>query len=90
MYSICKTTHPATGVEHAITCNFFNRAEKCLVVAGTNIIRVFRLIPDIDPTKKEKFTGNCDTFAFLFQILQPLVTYQGFFSTFHSSLLPTS
>ena len=58
MYSISKTTHPATGVEHAITCSFFNRSEKCLVVAGANIIRVFRLIPDVDPGKKEKFTGT--------------------------------
>lgn len=56
MYSICKNTHPATGVEHAITCNFFNRSEKCLVVAGANVIRVFRLIPDIDSTKREKYT----------------------------------
>ncbi|CAL7948360.1 unnamed protein product [Xylocopa violacea] len=56
MYSICKNTHPATGVEHAITCYFFNRSEKCLVVAGANIIRVFRLIPDVDITKKEKYT----------------------------------
>jgi len=58
MYSICKSTHPATGVEHAITCNFFNRIEKCLVVAGANVIRVFRLIPDIDITRKEKYIGN--------------------------------
>ncbi|KAJ8681514.1 hypothetical protein QAD02_017306 [Eretmocerus hayati] len=56
MYSITKSTHPATGVEHAITCNFFNRSEKSLVVAGANTIRVFRLIPDVDPAKKEKFT----------------------------------
>ncbi|CAD1469341.1 unnamed protein product, partial [Heterotrigona itama] len=58
MYSICKSTHPATGVEHAITCYFFNRSEKCLVVAGANIIRVFRLIPDVDITKKEKYTES--------------------------------
>ncbi|RLU24961.1 hypothetical protein DMN91_003052 [Ooceraea biroi] len=56
MYSICKSTHPATGVEHAITCHFFNRLEKCLVVAGANVIRVFRLIPDIDVTRREKYT----------------------------------
>ncbi|XP_008551779.2 cleavage and polyadenylation specificity factor subunit 1 [Microplitis demolitor] len=54
MYSICKTKHPATGVEHSITCNFFNRSEKCLVAAGANVIRVFKLIPDIDPVKKDK------------------------------------
>lgn len=58
MYSIYKTTHPATGIEHSITCYFFNRAEKCLVTAGANIIRVFRLIPDVDPAKKEKYTGK--------------------------------
>ncbi|KAG8038870.1 hypothetical protein G9C98_003177 [Cotesia typhae] len=54
MYSICKNIHPATGVEHSITCNFFNRSEKCLVIAGSNVIRVFKLIPDIDPVKKDK------------------------------------
>lgn len=64
MYSICKSTHPATGVEHAITCHFFNRTEKCLVVAGANVIRVFRLIPDIDVTKKEKYTGEFLSFQF--------------------------
>lgn len=58
MYSICKLTHPATGVEHALTCYFFSRAEKSLVVAGANIIRVFRLIPDVDPaSKKDVYTG---------------------------------
>uniref|UniRef100_A0A1B6G369 Cleavage and polyadenylation specificity factor subunit 1 n=3 Tax=Proconiini TaxID=565685 RepID=A0A1B6G369_9HEMI len=53
MYSVCKTTHPATGIEHSITCNFFNRSEKSLVVAGANVIRVLRLIPDVDPNKKK-------------------------------------
>lgn len=66
MYSIIRTTHQATGVEHALTCNFFNRSEKCLIVAGANIIRVFRLIPDVDPAKREKFTGIC---SFLVQLL---------------------
>jgi cleavage and polyadenylation specificity factor subunit 1 len=59
MYSICKLTHPATGVEHALTCHFFSRTEKSLIVAGANIIRVFRLIPDVDPAnKKDVYTGN--------------------------------
>lgn len=53
MYSVCKTTHPATGVEHSITCNFFNRSEKSLVIAGANIIRVLRLIPDVETNKKK-------------------------------------
>lgn len=58
MYSICKSTHPATGVEHAIACYFFDRTEKCLVVAGANIIRVLRLIPDTDSSKREKSLGT--------------------------------
>lgn len=53
MYSVCKTMHPATAVEHTICCHFFSRREKNLVVAGANIIRVFRLIPDIDPQKRD-------------------------------------
>jgi cleavage and polyadenylation specificity factor subunit 1 len=57
MYSICKLTHPATGVEHALTCHFFSRAEKSLIVAGANMIRVFRLIPDVDPANKDVYTG---------------------------------
>lgn len=57
MYSICKLTHPATGVEHALTCHFFSRTEKSLIVAGANIIRVYRLIPDVDPAcKKDVYT----------------------------------
>lgn len=58
MFSICKLTHPGTAVEHALTCHFFNKSEKSLVVAGANIIRVFRLIPDVDPNSKEKYTEN--------------------------------
>ncbi|XP_039280662.1 cleavage and polyadenylation specificity factor subunit 1 isoform X2 [Nilaparvata lugens] len=55
MYSICKQTHPATGIEHAITCYFFNRVERSLVVAGANVLRVFRLIPDVDINKKSRY-----------------------------------
>lgn len=58
MYSICKITHPSTSVEHAISCHFYNRSETSLVVAGKNILRVFQLIPDIDPTKKDAYSGE--------------------------------
>lgn len=58
MFSVCKQTHPPTGVEHSLTCNFFNRHEKSLVVAGSNILRVFRLIPDVDPKKKDRYGGK--------------------------------
>ncbi|XP_017784844.1 PREDICTED: cleavage and polyadenylation specificity factor subunit 1 isoform X1 [Nicrophorus vespilloides] len=52
MFSICKQTHPATGVEHAISCYFFNKLEKCLITAGANILKVFRLIPDNETKPK--------------------------------------
>lgn len=51
MFSICRQTHPATAVEHAVTCHFFNRSERSVVVAGGNILRVFRLVPDSIPSK---------------------------------------
>ncbi|XP_013147048.1 PREDICTED: cleavage and polyadenylation specificity factor subunit 1 [Papilio polytes] len=46
MFSICRQTHPATGIEHAVSCCFFNNDESCLVTAGANIIKVFRLVPE--------------------------------------------
>ncbi|CAB3240456.1 unnamed protein product [Arctia plantaginis] len=46
MFSICRQTHPATGIEHAVSCCFFNNDETCLVTAGANIIKVFRLLPE--------------------------------------------
>lgn len=52
MFSINKTTHPATAVEHVLSCNFFNQSGKSLVVAGANNIRVFQLIPDVDLSRK--------------------------------------
>lgn len=58
MFSICKQTHPATGVEHSISCNFFNNAEKNLVTGGSNILKVYRIIPDVEPNTKEKYTDN--------------------------------
>ncbi|KAF5272324.1 hypothetical protein FQA39_LY07925 [Lamprigera yunnana] len=57
MFSLCKQTHPATAVEHAISCHFFNKAERTLVTAGANVIKIFRLIPDVDPrNRSEKYT----------------------------------
>ncbi|XP_030753926.1 cleavage and polyadenylation specificity factor subunit 1 [Sitophilus oryzae] len=57
MFSICKQTHQATGVEHAISCFFFNKTEKSLVTAGANILKVFRLIPDVEAkSKHEKYS----------------------------------
>lgn len=59
MFSICRQSHPATAVEHAISCYFFNKVEKCLVTAGANILKVFRLVPDVDPrSKAERYSGK--------------------------------
>ncbi|XP_050511549.1 cleavage and polyadenylation specificity factor subunit 1 isoform X11 [Diabrotica virgifera virgifera] len=48
MFSICRQNHPATAVEHAISCYFFNKVEKCLVTAGANVLKIYRLVPDVD------------------------------------------
>jgi cleavage and polyadenylation specificity factor subunit 1 len=56
MFSICKQTHPATGIEFAIECNFFHNNEKSLITGAANILKVYRLIPDVEPNTKEKYT----------------------------------
>lgn len=48
MYAIHKQTHPSTGIEHAIYCNFFSPREKNLVTAGVNQLHVYRLFPDVE------------------------------------------
>ncbi|XP_052749426.1 cleavage and polyadenylation specificity factor subunit 1 [Galleria mellonella] len=57
MFSICRQTHPATGIEHAVSCCFFNNEDVCLVTAGANIIKVFRLLPE-GPTKEVNAAGQ--------------------------------
>lgn len=46
MFSICRQTHPATGIEHAVSCCFYNNDDVCLVTAGANIVKVFRMVPE--------------------------------------------
>lgn len=46
MYSIYKQTHPPTGIEHCVYCNFFNTSERNLVLAAVNKLYVYRLNPD--------------------------------------------
>ncbi|KAK9754601.1 Mono-functional DNA-alkylating methyl methanesulfonate N-term [Popillia japonica] len=58
MFSICKLSHPATGVEHAISCHFFNKNEKSLVVTAANNVKIFRLIPDVERSKHEKLSDH--------------------------------
>ena len=41
-----RTSHPPTGVEHSVEAHFYGRWERNLVVAGANVLRVFRLVPN--------------------------------------------
>lgn len=58
MFSIYKQTHPPTAVEHAVSCHFFNRFEKSLVVVGANVVRVYGLIPDFEPQDKKSIIAG--------------------------------
>ena len=44
LYAIFKQTHPPSGVEHCVVCKFFSSSENNLVIAGTSLIRVYRLV----------------------------------------------
>lgn len=56
MFSICKQTHPATGVEFSLSCHFFNSSERNLVTAGANILKVYRILPDVEANTREKYS----------------------------------
>lgn len=58
MFSVCKQTHPATGIEHSISCHFFNNYEENIVTAGANSLKVFRITPDVEPNTTEKYSGK--------------------------------
>lgn len=59
MFSICRQTVAATGIEFAIKCKFFNSLEENLVVGGANVLKVYRIIPEIEINSKEKYSGEC-------------------------------
>ncbi|KAK3085849.1 hypothetical protein FSP39_009622 [Pinctada imbricata] len=48
MYAVYKQTHPVTGIEHCVYCNFFNTSERNLVIASVNTLHVYRLNPDLE------------------------------------------
>ncbi|KAK8376849.1 hypothetical protein O3P69_010050 [Scylla paramamosain] len=60
MYNLCKITHPALGVELSLYCNFFSHREKSLVVAGSNVIRVFRLVAEVPLRSLRDDSANQD------------------------------
>jgi len=63
MFSLLKTSHQATAVEHSIYASFYRKDEKNLVTAGANILKVFQLLPesaksDASPRLKLECTGQ--------------------------------
>lgn len=64
MFSICKQTHPATSIEFAISCHFFNNHEQNIVTAGANVLKVFRIIPDIENTAEKYGMYNNELISF--------------------------
>lgn len=59
MFSLCKQTRVPTCVEHAVYCHFFDREEKCLVMAGVNNMRVYRLVPTDTTCQPPKAKFEC-------------------------------
>ncbi|XP_033126019.1 cleavage and polyadenylation specificity factor subunit 1-like isoform X2 [Anneissia japonica] len=60
MYAMYKQTHPPTGIEHCIYCNFYNRDEENLLIADTNQLHVYRLSKD---TQENEVSKNVETAA---------------------------
>lgn len=58
MFSMCKQSHPATAIEFAISCRFFNNVEENLVVAGANVLKVYRIAPNVDAAQRQKLNAS--------------------------------
>ncbi|XP_064466494.1 cleavage and polyadenylation specificity factor subunit 1-like [Ornithodoros turicata] len=55
MYAVYKQTHPPTGIEHSVYCNFYNSRSKNLVVAGATVLKVYRLVPEVEyPEQRQR------------------------------------
>lgn len=63
MFSICKQVVPATGIEFVIKCKFFNNLEENLIIAGANVLKVYRVVPEFEFNTKEKFSGMFNLFS---------------------------
>ena len=86
MFSVCKEHHAATAVEHAVACNFFNKSEKSLLVAGTRFLKVFRLIPNIESGVGSLQSGKI-VFLFSYQALRVETANPVYFVHFTRSLI---
>lgn len=60
MYALYKQTHPPSGVEHCIYCNFYSPKECNLVVVGTTQLRVYKLNNHVEVSAVcVDFTKSC-------------------------------
>lgn len=48
VYSFCKQIHPPTAIEHSLYCSFYNSSEQNLVVAGATVLKIYRLVPEVE------------------------------------------
>jgi len=58
MFSMCKQTHSATAVEFSIACRFFNNLDENLVVAGANVLKVYRIAPNVEASQRQKLNPS--------------------------------
>jgi len=57
VYALYRQVHPVTTIEHCICCNFVDQDQKNLVVAGTNLLQVYRLNSDAEAGQKDAVSG---------------------------------
>ena len=48
VYALYRQLHPVTTIEHCVCCHFVDANQKNLVVAGTNLLQVYRLSSDAE------------------------------------------
>ncbi|XP_071959341.1 cleavage and polyadenylation specificity factor subunit 1-like [Antedon mediterranea] len=63
MYAMYKQTHPPTGIEHCVYCNFYNGDEESLLIADTNQLHVYRLSKDNQENQENEGSKNTETSA---------------------------
>jgi len=57
VYALYRQMHPVTTIEHCVCCNFVDNDQKNLVVAGTNLLQVYRLNNDAETGQKDTVIG---------------------------------
>jgi len=57
IYAVYRQVHPVTTIDHCVCCNFVDHDQKNLVVAGTNLLQVYRLNSDVEAGQKDTASG---------------------------------